>query len=179
MFLRVLRSPRGNKSLYRSHLCLRLNRACSVFIFVSSTISVPIRARWRANGFPESICHGFFFHRSGGWSRNVYVTRAHFLSSFYAFALPWRSYEREKWPSKRHSRVRGEPVEQFSDTSICWDPPRHYLCLMTRNYVCVYCRDGKGKKRNFNLTKSNLRIRIRISSSNLQTRIRFSCSADR
>lgn len=65
MFLRVLRSPRGNKSLHRSIYAFAPGaRVPSLFSFLRQFQSRYARADG-ANGFPESICHGFFFHRTG------------------------------------------------------------------------------------------------------------------
>lgn len=146
MFLGVLRSPRSNKFPHRSILCLRLEtaRASSVFIFVSSTISALIRAA-RADG-PMGFRKAFAMVSSsiGPSAGGVGRVRC-FLLSFYAFALPlWRSHEREKWPGKRHSR-HGIRRRRFSPRVFARDPPPHYLCLMTRNYVWTCCKSVRWK----------------------------------
>lgn len=60
--------------------------------------------------------------------------RSNFSLSFYAFVLPWHSYECEKWPSKRHF------VRVFWHKYLLRSPC-YYLCLMIHNYVWMHWKD--------------------------------------
>lgn len=153
-------------------LSIASDRESSVFIFVSSTISAPIRARWRANGFPESICHGFF-HRPGWWSRTCtlpqYVSCCRFMHSCCHGV-------RTNVKNDSVSDIPGIGSRARFSTKYLLRPPRHYLYLMTRNYILCIIKmfDGKIKLRWMFLSNS-----FKFQLTNINWTLIFSCLTNR
>lgn len=92
----------------------------SLFSFFRNFAS--IRSCWRSNGFPESICYGFFFHLTTGTGygeSSVHVNLSlpfHFQPFCSTFmhsphpGYPGNQYKSEKWPGDRqHFRFLGSP----------------------------------------------------------------------